>query len=354
MRQTTKILLTMSAAALFASACNPEIGGEEGNLTLTYNEGPIGGATGSSPLAVGAKLDYSAMVNGNKEQKVSFDAATAADDKIIRVDGVNGGLMTLEGVADGETTIDVEATAPDGEALTDSFELEAATVDALEFDNPCAKDAEALYLVDHDINLHYTMRAAGKIAVGYGHYPVEFEPADAATLGDSTVNGLLPLRTPGTPGEISVKSQVDDTTFALTLIEQGDIDGAKIFEQDFLDESNFPVEVDKSLTLHLLPTASGLLPAVQEPVPVCQSDITIEATATTSDTCEVAYEARTSDDGLFNLYEPNVLKVTGKAEGSCEIDVSIPGADGGNGITETFTFDVRPASETNDQQENEG
>lgn len=345
MRHTTKILLTLSAATLFASACNPEIGGEEGNLTLTFDEGPVAGATGSAPLAVGAMLDYSAYANDNEEQKVSFISATSDDDSLVRVVDFEGGLMTLEGAGDGTATVAVSVVGPDGDELIDSFEIDAATVDALEFDNPCAKDSDALYLVDHDIDLHYTMRAGGKIAVGYGHYPVEFEPADGATVGESSVSGLLPLQTRATPGEITVQSQVDDTAFDLTLIEQGEINGATIFESDFLNGSDLPVEVGKELPLHLLPTVSGLLPAVQEPVPVCQSDIAVEVDTTTSDICSVSYGPSSVQGGLFQLYEPNQLKVTGNAEGTCEISVTIPGADGGNGITETFSIEVTAASD---------
>ena len=85
---------------------------------------------------------------------------------------------------------------------------------------------------------------------------------------------------------------------------------------------------------------------ITEPVPVCQSDINVEVATTTTDICEVSYgPATSSGGGLFHLYEPNALKVSGKAEGSCEINVTIPGADDGNGITETFTVDVAQSSD---------
>ena len=351
MQRTTKILLTISTAALFASACNPEIGGEEGNLALTYDEGPVAGATGSSPLAVGANLDYSAHLEGKQEQKVSFTSAMSDDDQIIRVHGTDGGLMTLTGVAEGAAMIDVEAEGPDGEPITDAFELETATVDEVEFANPCAPDAEALYLVDHDIRLHYTMRSEGSVAVGYGYYPIAVEPIDGASLGQTTQNGVLPLHTGTTPGQVELSTTIDDTAFTLTLAEPGDIDGAQVFEQEFVN-GNLPVAVGDSLSVRLLPTVSGLLPQVQEPVPVCQADIDIEATTSTSDICEVAYEPNpNASEEIFHLYETNVLTVTGKAEGTCEISVTIPDADGGNGVTETFSVDVAQSSDAQNDQD---
>jgi hypothetical protein len=350
MRHTTKYLLALSTTALLASACNPQISGEEGNLGLTYEEGPVGGAGASSPLAVGAMLDYAAYPEDDKEQRVTFSSATSDDDKIIRVDQVDGGLMTLEGVADGEATVDVEAEGPDGAALTDSFGLEAATVDALEFDNPCAKDEEAVYLVDHDIRLHYTMRAGGTIAVGYGHYPVEITPAEGATVGSTTINGLLPLRTGMTAGEVTVSSSVDDTEFGLTLAEEGDIDGLEIFEDEIFNDGNYPAAVGVDLSLHLLPTVSGLIPGLTEPAPVCQADVDVEATTSTPDVCEVAYGPRDqNDEQLFHLYETNALTITGKTEGTCEISLSIPGANDAAGVTETLSVEI--AASSDDQQD---
>lgn len=348
MKLTTKLLVATSAAAVLASGCDPQLSGEQGNLSLTYDKGPVAGAVGSSPLAVGAKLNYSAYPKDTPEQKVTFDSAMSDDDAVLRVDKTDGGLMTLEGVGAGEATVDVDVTDADGQKLTDSFDLKAAEVDALEFKNPCAPSAEALYLVDHDIDLHYTMRAGGQIAVGYGYYPVEAQPSDAATIGQVDVNGLLPLHTGTSPGDVTVSSTVDDSDITLTLIEEADINGMEIFEQEFVTDSNFPVQVDKSLALHLLPTVQGLLDAVQDPVPVCQSDIDVQVTNDSPETCEVNYAARSlaeESDGLFHLYEPNALTITGKAEGSCQFTVSLPGADGGNGVSQSFTVDVVKASE---------
>jgi hypothetical protein len=348
MRNTTKYVLALSTAALVASACNPQIGGESGNLGLTYEDGP-NGASASSPLAVGAKLNYAAYPESDKEQRVTFTAAMSDDDKFIRVDGINGGLMTLEGVADGSATIDVDAEGPDGAAVSDAFDLEAATVDALGFDNPCANDAEAVYLVDHDVRLHYTMRAGGDIAVGYGHYPVEIAPSEGATIGETDLNGLLPLHTGTAAGDITVSSTVDDTDFGLTLAEVGDIDGIKIYEEDIFDDGNYPIGVDADLPLHLLPTVSGLIPGLSEPAPVCQSDVDVQVDTSTPDICEVTYgPADQKDESLFHLYETNVLTVTGKAEGTCEISVTIPGANDAGGLSEALSIEIGQAQSSNE------
>jgi hypothetical protein len=351
-KHTTKYLLALSTAALLASACNPQISGEEGNLGLTYDEGSVAGAGASSPLAVGAKLDYAGYPQEDKNQRVSFISATSGDDAIIRVDNVDGGVMTLEGVADGEAAIDVEAEGPGGAALADTFDLEAATVDSLEFDHPCAKDADAVYLVDHDVRLHYTMRAASKIAVGYGHYPVEFDPSDGATLGATSINGLLPLHTGLTTGEVTVSSTVDDTEFTLTLAEEGEIDGLKIFEQDFVNDQNFPASVGGELLLHVLPTISGLIPNLQEPAPVCQADIDVEVATTTPEICEVTYGPSNKESkNIFRLYETNVLTVSGKSEGTCDITIAIPGANDAAGLDESLSVEV---TQSGDDEQDDG
>ncbi|MFP4599533.1 MAG: hypothetical protein ACLFVJ_14840 [Persicimonas sp.] len=337
MKTTTKVLFALSTAALLTAGCDPQISGEQGNLTLTYDKGGSPGATGASPLAVGATLDYSAHLEGEKDKKVSFTSATSSDDSVILVDGVEGGLMTLEGIGEGEAVIDVDADGPDG-AITDAFSLDAATVDALEFAHPCAPEDEAVYLVDHDINLHYKMRSEGRLAVGYGYYPVTLEPSDGAELTDTTTNGLLPLQSSAEAGAVTVSSELEDASeIELTFIEEGDIDGVQVFEEEF----DLPTSVDNTLDLHLLPTVEGLLSAVEGPVPVCQSDIEIEVANDTPETCELAYgSAEGEEDSLFNLYEPNALAVTGKAEGTCEFTVTIPAANDGQGADASFSVDV--------------
>ncbi len=340
MKTTTKLLFALSTAALLTAGCDPQISGEQGNLALTFDNGASAGATGSSPLAVGATLDYSAHLEGDKNQKVSFTSATSSDDSVILVDGVEGGLMTLEGIGDGEAIIDVDADGPDG-AIADSFTLDAATVDALEFAHPCAPEDEAVYLVDHDINLHYKMRSDGRLAVGHGHYPVTLDPADGAELTNTTTNGLLPLQSSSEAGVVTVSSELEDASdIDLTFIEEGDIDGVQVFEEEF----DLPTSVDSTLDLHLLPTVEGLLSAVEGPVPVCQSDIEMTVTNDTPETCELAYgPAEREESSLFNLYEPNALAVTGKAEGTCEFTVTIPAANDGQGADASFSVDVLAA-----------
>ncbi len=345
MRLTAKLLLTTSAAALFASACNPQLGGKEGNLTLTFDKGASGGAVGSSPVAVGAKLAYSAYPKGLPDQKVTFTSATSNDDKVLRVDKVDGGLMTLEAVGAGQTTVDVDATQADGSAISDAFDLKAAKVDALAFANPCASDnGQALYLVDQDIDLNYTMRSGGTVAVGYGYYPVQ---VDGATLGQTKTNGLLPLHTAASAGQVTLTSQVGDASFSFTTVEPGAINGAELFEQSFLQGGNLPVEQGKELGLHLLPTVQGLVDGVQDPVPVCQADLDVQLQTSTPDICEVSYGPRDDEKtNLFHLYEPNEVTVKGLAEGTCEFTATIAAADGGNGISQSFSVDVSKQSQS--------
>jgi hypothetical protein len=335
---SAKFLVSVSCATLLASACTPQLGGEEGNLSLSYEQGPIAEAVGSSPLAVGAKLDYSVSRRLETSQKLSFDSATSSADSVVAVSSVQGGLMTLEALSEGQASIDVEAT-DGGELLHDTFVVEARVVDSLEIAHPCAPGDEAVYLVDHDVRLHYTMRAESTVAVGYGYYPVEFQPADAATLGATTLNGLLPIHTGSTPGEVTIASTVSDDAFAITLIEAADITGLTIFEEDFLNETTLPVEAGKVMTLHVLPLVDGS-------TPVCQSAVELEIDVATPDICEVAYGPSANEaDNLFHLYETNVLEVTGLAAGACEFSVTLPAAADGAGVSLTHSMEVLEESD---------
>lgn len=341
MNTKTMILMgALSSAVLLSSACVPQIEGEEGNLVLSYDKGAVAGATGSSPLARGAKLKYSVADKNDDKQKLAIDSAHSSADKIIAVDKLEGGAMILEGQDVGEASVEVEAGG-----LRDVFSLKAVEVDALSFAHACNPNGAAAYFVDTDIRLNYTMRSGGKIAVGYGYYPVEIEPQDGAELAEFQTNGLLPLRTGATPGEVKISSSISDDTFAIELVEPHNVSALKLHEEDIFGEGGLPVGIDRVAKLHPIPLVDG--------VPVCQHDVEMSVTVNTPDTCSASFVQGPVAQGLLiRLYENRVLELKGLAQGDCSFSVTMPAAADGAGVSVEHTLPIVPPSE--DDQNPEG
>jgi|GEM_PF-5323376 len=334
MNTKTMILMgALSSTMLLGSACVPQLDGEEGNLVLSYDKGPLAGATGSSPLAKGAKLKYSVTEKNGDKQKLPIDAAQSSADKVIAVAGLEGGAMILEALDKGQASVDVDAGG-----LHDVFELNAVEVDALSFAHACEPGGEAAYFVDSDIRLHYTMKSAGKIAVGYGYYPVEFEPQDGAALAEYNLSGLLPIRTGATPGEVKIASTISEDSFAIKLVEPKDVSGLRLHEDELFTDGRVPVGVDKVASLHVFPLVGE--------VPVCQNNVELNVAVSTPDICSVSFtQGPDETEAIFRLYETQILEVKGLAEGDCSFRVTMPAAADGAGVSFEQTVQIIPPSE---------
>lgn len=344
METTTKIAAGMSAgllgAALVLGGCNPEIEGQEGNLTLTYDQGAMPEASGSTPLAVDTTLEYAAYpqedededVDEEERDYVTFTGATSDDDSVVQVDEVSDDTLRLAAVGEGSAIIDVDAEDADGEELVDSFEIETATVEGLRLDHPCTNDEEARYLVDHDVQLDYRMSTDDdNRAVGVGYYPVDVEPEEGGELGEGDTNGLLPLQLGEETGEVGVESTLDDAQLNLELIEEGDIDGVELSALGRFEEG-------ESAETYLVPQVEE----GGEQIPVCQHDADLQVESETEEVCEVSYAEADDHLPLRPLYEPNALHIEVLEEGECEFRVEMPGANGGDGVEETFSAEVDP------------
>lgn len=333
MNTKTMILMgALSSSLLLSSACEPVLSGEKDNLALTYDKGPVSAAKGSSPIARGAKMTYSVTEKGENKRKLSIDSAQSSDEKVISVVSASG-TMVLEAFEEGSASIDVDAKKSNT-VLSDTFEVRSAEVDSLAIKGACASDGDPVHLVDSDIRMHYTMKSGSDIAVGYGYYPIEFEPQDGAVVGESTLNGLLPLRTGAAAGSVTINSTVSEDTFTLELVEPKDIDELKIYDTDFHVDGGVGLRLDDVTTFHIVPQAG-------DERPVCQSDVDLILEVATPDICELRYIEDADDDHPWHhFYEPNVLEIKGLDEGKCEFSVTMPAANDGAGVTLEHSLNV--------------
>lgn len=340
--------IILCAAPFVFGACVPELSGSEGNLALSYDKGPVMGAQGSSPLAVGAKLGYTANEEGEKpEETLQVHAALSSDDSVIAVDEVASKLITLEALNPGEVTLDVEADTQHSERVKDSFALSAKEVDAVSVEHLCGPndDQDPVYMIEQDIRLKYTMRAEGDIAVGYGYYPVEVKPADAAALEAETKMGFLALRTGSDTGVASVHSTLEEeekSSFEFGLVSAEQIVGLDLLEREALGAQELSPSLGETLVLHLLPRANYN----QSERPVCQFSGEVQVSVDTPEVCEVSFGEKESGEGvqdfapLLQLFDTHGLAIRGKAVGECAFSLNIPEANAGEGAGLDYSLEI--------------
>jgi hypothetical protein len=338
-----KSAICAMSVGLLATACDPTIEGQEGNLVFTYDNGPVS-VIDSTPLAKNAKLDYTARTAGDDGQAVTFDTAESSDSSVISVSVANGdNAVTADALEIGSSEISVVANGPDGK-VNDFFEAEVVEADGMEIGHLCTEndDDDAAYLPDQSISLKYRLKEGDRSLAGYGYYPVSVEPSTAATVEEGVEQmGLLNLSLASDAGTATVSSDISDAEFTLDTIEESNIDGAEMYH----DNINLPVLVDDTRLVFILPTASGVL-GLTEPVTICQAQNEISVTSDTPDTCSAEIVTDFEFGGSFlNPYERRAVELTGIAEGDCNYTVTFPNADGGDGFSKQFTTEVQ-AGET--------
>lgn len=314
-------------AALLSSGCVSRLTGNEGNLVFSY-AADDDVADFNKPIAVGAKLDISVRTAGTNEL-VALQSAIVEDPSVLEVVSASGSAMTLAGKGTGNTLISVSAKQPDGTVVDDSVNLGTRVPERLKLHHYCSNDGAAPYLVGNEVLVPYDLEMTnGQAVIGYGYWPIDMEPASAATLNQTNkAQQHLWLKLGDTPGKLTLNSQIDDTTLELDLVAPGAIDdalldGGAAAKTAFVGTTHFVL---------IRPQTGGRT--------ICQANTEMTATTTTPDACDVeALTIERKDDGLVNAW--GWVQVKGKQVAKCNITVTYPKAADGAGLERSFELDV--------------
>ena len=327
----TNRILTLGLAATTgwaATACQSRLTGNEGNLKFSYHA-TENVADFNKPIAVGAKLDVKVAEVGT-HRNVELSRAESDAPEVLAVASFQGDTMVLQGAGSGQALISVTARVPSGDELDDSVNMQAKVPEVLKLNHTCSSDAEALYLVDSDVAVHFDMEMSnGQPVIGYGYHPVDVDPAEALQINvTSKAQEFLEFHTGADKGTVTLSSQIDATTATLRLVEAGDIDGAKMHD----GWSSIRVRTGSTGYVHVLPTVGGEA--------ICQARTTIEVTADSPDVCTAAAGALADDAPSDELEQWGFVRIGGKAVGHCEFTVTYPAAGAGQGVSASFTVDI--------------
>jgi hypothetical protein len=326
-RVPTKLVAVAVTLAL-STACQSRITGNEGNFQFAY---PADDAfvDFNKAVAVGASLDL-AVTDVDEGKPVTLSSAQFGEPDLLNVTGFEGNTITLQGVADGNSLLEVVGTTAAGETLTDSVNMRAATPDTIELRHTCHSEDTAYYLTGQRVWVPFELKLGRSPAIGYGYYPVDFSDPSLATFAADKNQQYMPLDLGSAVGDLVLTSQ----------LAQGDPLTMRIVGPEYIDGATEPIafvleDIDVGDT-----NAFYVLPRVGS-TPICQADVTKTVTSDTPDICDV----RDRDNPTLGGDQANEFgwfEVEGKAVGTCLYTVAYPEGDNGSGASQQFSFEIQP------------
>ena len=157
-----------------------------------------------------------------------------------------------------------------------------------------------------------------------------FSPADALThdTSDDRIQ-FLELDLGDDAVTVEVMSDIDDTTRTMEIVEPGAIDGI----QEPIAFVAEDIDAGDTNAFFVRPMVGDLV--------VCQANVTKQINVLTPETCQIA-ERQPIDEDSPAGWELGWFRVTGIAAGECRYEVSYPDANGGQGVSQEFSYTIEP------------
>ncbi|MEZ4320091.1 MAG: hypothetical protein R3F61_21455 [Myxococcota bacterium] len=334
MRHTPK-LAAVAIAILASVACKSVVTGNEGNFRFSYlaDEAFL---DFNKAIAVGAKLDVNVTQVGD-DQPVGLTDAAAEDPAVFGTEITGANIVTITGLAEGNTELQVKGTNTSGEEQTDSVNLRVLVPDIHRMRHSCqnfngVEATDYAYLTGQSVYVPFDFEANANSGtepvIGYGYYPIQID--GPATL-DASFQGSQYMRIDmGAPGSVTFTSDIDASTLDLTIVDEADIDGVLQPIAFVLED----IDVGDVNPFYVLPSAAGM--------PICQADVTLAVASTTPDICDVRLANSLAGNGSDQGKEFGWFEIEGVAAGMCEYTVTYPTGADGAGATQAFTYEIQP------------
>jgi hypothetical protein len=323
-------LATGLAVLLFVAAslcgCFSRLTGSAGEFTFGYRT-DVQIENFNKPLAPGSQLNLVAFEDAVGPGQLQIVSARSSDPSVLAVVDTTAQHATIEAMEPGHARITMVAKTRDGTTVEDSVDMNAAEPVALDLRHGCADTPRAAYVADDTITIPFEMTDAhGRAVIGEGYQPVFVEPAGALEFVTKPMGRSVLVFETGSPiGEAWVRSRVDDAALALRLVQRSDIDK---LEAGPLTKVTRTVRGGK-VTVRVVPFAGD--------DPVCQSGALTKARSLTPHICFVTADL---DESGSNQNRLQSAVVVGRGFGICEYEMSLPEANGGDGLRATFELPV--------------
>jgi hypothetical protein len=314
--------------ALALAACVSKTTGNEGNFEFSYvADDRIGDF--NKPLAVGAFLDLEVRDVGDRSP-VDLVAAAFDDSSVLEVVSFSGHEITITANASGNALLEVEGTGSAG-LLTDSVNMLARVPEVVKLRHTCDSATGAAYLASQKVYVPFDMEMANsQPVIGYGYYPATASDTGALAFDEASSGQLLlAFDTGATAAQLTLDSDLDDTSLDVTIATEAEIDGVQEPIAYVLED----IDVGDVNSFYVRPTVGALT--------VCQGNTTKTVSSANSGICTVTDREPESEAGDLK-YEYGWFQIEGVAQGTCMYTVTFTDGNSGSGASAQFTYPIQP------------
>ncbi|MBX2796600.1 MAG: hypothetical protein KTR31_02990 [Myxococcales bacterium] len=324
-----KVVVIAMALIGLGTACESRLTGNEGNFQFSYDADDRL-ADFNKPIAVGAFLDIE-VADVGRRQPVTLDDASFDDGSVLSVLAFADDRITVEGMGEGQALLSVSGSTVDGQALTDSVNLLARVPEVMELRHTCTDADAANYELSTRVWVPFDMTMSnGQPVIGYGYTPVTPSTSTLVVSTTDSTQQFMAVDTSATAGPVSLDSDIDDASLAMTLVAPSEFDGVVEPVAWVLED----IDVGDTNAFYALPSVAG--------VPVCQASSPKTVTSDTPEICTVRDRDVPTTAAGNDQWESGWFDVTGVAEGTCQFTVTYPQGNGGAGASAQFEYPIEP------------
>lgn len=289
------------------------------------------------PLAVGAKLKLSMRdIQRNNSKSLNITNVESNNEAVFKASIAQDNSIIVEALASGNGTLTVtsydEATM---RMVTNTLELTALEVEVLTLSSQCKPTSSSShnYFQNQPLKLDiYAKSRSGKTLRGYGYSPITFSHEDVTLVDVDFTSGTLNLAVGEALGPLELSSPARvELLHEINIVASQQIDGV------VTDPKQIPIiEKDRGVILAIEPTIKGQS--------ICDFSSTFSITSLTPDLCEINPDPELQKVGIDaqELSEVGWALLSPKEIGACQLELTYPPDEFGEGSTLTITIPITP------------
>lgn len=315
MRTPSGLALVVFAFGLAVSGCYSKATAYDGKFTFAYAS-MVEHDNFVKPIAPGAKLEVHAFANGTQDY-LTLKSARSLRPDVVAVQSVKEKSLVLVGKTPGVAEIELTATDASGAEVVDKMFFHVAKPAKHGLGHWCTEEPEAAYVVGDEVVVNHDMKTADKRSVvGFDYLPITVEPRGALQLVHQPQAGGYYAFTAKSAKKVTLRSNIDDKTLTLKVVERRDLTDATLFYGERMIEGRGAYIVAE---VHAGETT------------LCSQNALTKARSLTPDICKVTAKLdEDPDEGESNREQ--LARITALAFGVCKFEMTLPELANGKGV----------------------
>lgn len=325
----------------------PEERSEETDSSLEFETEP------TDRYAVGANGYFTVSESTGFHTIESLDIEPRSESVEViskTVQGHSSANFGLRSESAGDHPVEVRATLANGRELERTFEFNVREIAEMRMSpkrlepEPAEGESPAPYLVDSRARIAFRLLdSEGESLIGFGRFPVEWEPEEALELDrEASPGSRFIFRTASAPGTVTVQSTVGDETQEIELITPSMVEGLALAERALgYAPSDAELPIDGHWAGHIIPVYKGIT-IEDASLDVSVESKTPEVCLVVADSVEL-FEEETGQEVETEYPETwpgDGFVVDLRQSGECRLHAALPEANGGDGADVTESLEI--------------